>query len=101
MRRRDSRGTSISSRSRACSCRTGEKYPTLQLTAEGVALLRGKGESILYRQPRALRTARAKAGRRGAPTAATAALSDAERALFEALRALRLESRGNGTCRHT
>ncbi len=71
--------------------RTGEKYPTLQLTAEGVALLRGKGESILYRQPRALRTARAKAGRRGAPTAATAALSDAERALFEALRALRLE----------
>jgi len=71
--------------------RTGEQYPTLQLTADGVALLRGNGESVLYRQPRALRTARTKAGRRGAPTAATAALSDDERALFEALRALRLE----------
>jgi ATP-dependent DNA helicase RecQ len=46
---------------------------------------------VLYRQPRALRTARGKAARRGAPTAATAALSDRERVLFEALRALRLE----------
>ena len=71
--------------------RTGEQYPTLQLTPDGVALLRGTGEPVLYRQPRALRTARAKAGRRGAPTAATAALTADERALFEALRALRLE----------
>jgi ATP-dependent DNA helicase RecQ len=63
----------------------------LALTADGVSLLRGTGESTLYRQPRALRTARTRAGRRGAPTAATAALSDQERALFDALRALRLE----------
>ena len=71
--------------------RTGEQYPTLQLTPEGVALLRGVGDALLYRQPRSLRTARTKAGRRGAPTAATAALTENERALFEALRALRLE----------
>jgi ATP-dependent DNA helicase RecQ len=71
--------------------RTGEQYPTLQLTSDGVALLRGTGDCVLYRQPRALRTARGKAARRGAPTAATAALSDRERVLFEALRALRLE----------
>ena len=71
--------------------RTGEQYPTLQLTAAGVALLRGVGDAVLYRQPRALRNARTKAGRRGAPTAATAALSADERALFDALRTLRLE----------
>jgi ATP-dependent DNA helicase RecQ len=71
--------------------RTGEQYPTLQLTRDGVALLRGTGDAVLYRQPRALRTARTKPGRRGAPTAATAALSEDERALFEALRTLRLE----------
>ena len=71
--------------------RTGEQYPTLQLTPGGVALLRGTGDAVLYRQPRALRSARTKAGRRGAPTAATAALSHDERALFEALRTLRLE----------
>jgi ATP-dependent DNA helicase RecQ len=70
--------------------RTGEQYPTLQLTDEGVALLRGTGVAELYRQPRALRTARSKAGRRGAPTAATATLSEDERVLFEALRTLRL-----------
>jgi ATP-dependent DNA helicase RecQ len=71
--------------------RTGEQYPTLQLTTDGVALLRGVGECVLYRQPRALRHARTRAARRGAPTAATASLTDGERRLFDALRELRLE----------
>jgi ATP-dependent DNA helicase RecQ len=72
--------------------RTDGQYPTLQLTAEGVALLRGHGDCVLYRQPRSLRAARRKAERRpAAPTAATAALNAEERALFEALRTLRLE----------
>ena len=64
-------------------------YPTLQLTAAGLAFLRGRGAIELYRQPRQLRSARAR-GRR-LPSAATADLTPAERALFEALRALRLE----------
>jgi ATP-dependent DNA helicase RecQ len=69
--------------------RGADPYPTLQLTAEGLAFLRGHESCDLYRQPRQLRAAHAK-GRR-APTAATADLSAAERALFEELRSLRLE----------
>ena len=64
-------------------------YPTLRLTADGLALLRGQGTCELYRQPRHLRGTRMKQRRAG--TAATADLSAAERALFEELRALRLE----------
>ena len=72
--------------------RTDGQYPTLQLTPAGIALLRGQGDCVLYRQPRAQRTARRKADRGPmAPTAATAALTVEERALFEALRTLRLE----------
>jgi len=71
--------------------RTGDPYPTLQLTNGGVALMRGAAECVLYRQPRAFRAAHARAGRRQPPTAATAALSDTERALFEALRRMRLD----------
>ena len=72
--------------------RTDGQYPTLQLTAAGVSLMRGHGDCVLYRQPRALRTARRTTERRvTAPTAATAALSEDERGLFEALRRLRLE----------
>jgi ATP-dependent DNA helicase RecQ len=72
--------------------RTDGQYPTLQLTTAGVALMRGHGDCVLYRQPRSQRTARRKADRRPmAATAATAALTVEERALFEALRTLRLE----------
>src|SRR5690606_8745309 len=43
--------------------RTGDPYPTLQITAAGAALLRGQGECVLYRQPRPVKSGRRKARR--------------------------------------
>ena len=66
--------------------RSGEQYPTLQITPAGAALLRGQGDCMLYRQPRPVKTG-GRRRRRGelAPAAA------GDQALFERLRALRLE----------
>ena len=66
--------------------RTGDQYPTLQLTAAGAELLRGKGEIVLFRQPRPVKGRSRKPAVRG-----DASWADVDQGLFERLRALRLE----------
>ncbi|HEX7086810.1 MAG TPA: DNA helicase RecQ [Vicinamibacterales bacterium] len=65
--------------------RTGDPYPTLQITSAGAALLRGQGECVLYRQPRPVKSGRRKT-RRG-----EVAVVGGDQAMFERLRLLRLE----------
>jgi ATP-dependent DNA helicase RecQ len=66
--------------------RTGEQYPTLQLTSAGADLLRGKGEILLFRQPRPVK------GRARKPAARSdASWANVDQTLFESLRALRLD----------
>lgn len=67
--------------------RTGDQYPTLQITATGAELLRGKSNCMLFRQPRLKPAERRRALRR--PSQAVTESAD-EQALFEELRALRL-----------
>jgi ATP-dependent DNA helicase RecQ len=69
--------------------RTGEDYPTLQVSPQGVRLLKGEGTCVLYRQPRRIRRERLRSARGAARTAA--GLSPADEALFSALRTLRLD----------
>jgi ATP-dependent DNA helicase RecQ len=66
--------------------RTGDQYPTLQISAPGTALLRGQAECVLFRQPRPVKGRARKPGRR-----ADASWEGVDEPLFEALRALRLE----------
>jgi ATP-dependent DNA helicase RecQ len=66
--------------------RTGDQYPTLQLTASGAELLKGRGEVVLFRQPRPTARRSRKAGARG-----DASWANVDEALFEALRAMRAE----------
>jgi ATP-dependent DNA helicase RecQ len=68
--------------------RTGDQYPTLQITAAGAELLRGQAACVLFRQPR---LAPAERRRRLRRTTRDAGYSSADDALFEALRALRLQ----------
>jgi ATP-dependent DNA helicase RecQ len=65
--------------------RTGEQYPTLQISGPGADLLRGRAECVLYRQPQRPAAKR----RRGRVPAETAARVD--QPLFDRLRQLRLE----------
>jgi len=63
--------------------RVGDQYPTLQITGPGADLMRGRGECVLYRQPRP-------AGRGGKRRrAAAASMTSPDAGLFERLRALR------------
>ena len=72
--------------------RSGEQYPTLQITHTGAALLRGQTECVLFRQPRAAKGRSRKAGR-----PRDASWSGVDEPLFERLRTLRLElSRARG-----
>jgi ATP-dependent DNA helicase RecQ len=66
--------------------RDGDPYPVLRLTAAGTALMRGEGSCVLYREVKPPSTAkRARtAAREGFATAA-------DSALFDALRAVRLQ----------
>jgi ATP-dependent DNA helicase RecQ len=66
--------------------RSGDQYPTLQLTAAGAELLRGKGDVVLFRQPRPVRGRARKPAARG-----DASWANVDQALFESLRALRLD----------
>jgi len=68
--------------------RTGDQYPTLQITTSGAELLRGRTDCVLFRQPRLKPAERRRALRRGA---ATSVHSAEDEGLFEALRALRLQ----------
>jgi ATP-dependent DNA helicase RecQ len=66
--------------------RSGDKYPTLQISAAGAALLRGQAEVVLFRQPHPVK------GRSRRPARRTdASWEGVDQGLFEALRALRLE----------
>jgi ATP-dependent DNA helicase RecQ len=65
--------------------RSGDQYPTLQITASGADLLRGRADCVLYRQPQRPPTRR----RRG--RAATDVVGSVDEALFARLRQLRLE----------
>jgi ATP-dependent DNA helicase RecQ len=66
--------------------RAGDQYPTLHLTNAGAELLRGRGEVVLYRQPRPTGSRSRKPGARG-----DASWANVDQGLFEALRALRVE----------
>ncbi len=66
--------------------RTGDPYPTLQITAAGAALLRGQGDCLLYRQPRPVKSSGRRKTRRG-----DVAAGSTDQGLFERLRRLRLE----------
>ncbi len=66
--------------------RTGDQYPTLQISASGAALLRGQAECVLFRQPTPAR----RRGRKGARRT-DASWTGVDDRLFEQLRALRLE----------
>jgi ATP-dependent DNA helicase RecQ len=68
--------------------RTGDQYPTLQITATGAELLRGQADCVLFRQPRLKPAERRRAIRRSPGTAGYSAEDDG---LFEQLRALRLQ----------
>jgi ATP-dependent DNA helicase RecQ len=72
--------------------RTGEQYPTLQITHTGAALLRGQTECVLFRQPKPVR------GRSRKPARTRdASWAGVDESAFERLRALRLElSRARG-----
>jgi len=65
--------------------RTGEPYPVLQLTAGGVAALKGDGRLVLYRQPKP-EPADARKGR----TTPAGSWEGVDRGLFDALRQQRL-----------
>jgi ATP-dependent DNA helicase RecQ len=72
--------------------RTGEQYPTLQISATGTELLRGHAECVLFRQPRPVKSRQRRQGPR-----TDASWSGVDQGLFEKLRALRLElARGRG-----
>ena len=66
--------------------RTGDKYPTLQISASGASLLRGQAECVLFRQPRPVRGRSRKSARR-----ADASWAGVDDGLFERLRTLRLD----------
>jgi ATP-dependent DNA helicase RecQ len=66
--------------------RTGDQYPTLQLATAGAELLRGRGEVVLFRQPRPVRGRTRKPAVRG-----DASWANVDQTLFESLRTLRLE----------
>jgi ATP-dependent DNA helicase RecQ len=68
--------------------RTGDKYPTLQITASGAELLRGRTVCVLFRQPRP-DVARRRGTRRFSNASATT--TPADDALFDHLRAMRLQ----------
>jgi ATP-dependent DNA helicase RecQ len=69
--------------------RAGEEYPTLRLSPAGVALLKGEGACVLYRQPRRPRGERLRRGRAGGRAAA--GVTPVDESLFAALKTLRLE----------
>ena len=72
--------------------RTGDRYPTLQISPTGAELLRGQAECVLFRQPRPVKS---RQRRQGART--DASWTGVDQGLFEKLRALRLElARGRG-----
>ena len=72
--------------------RTGDQYPTLQISPPGADLLRGQAECVLFRQPRPVRTRQRRQGPR-----TDASWAGVDQGLFEQLRALRLElARGRG-----
>jgi ATP-dependent DNA helicase RecQ len=72
--------------------RSGAQYPTLQISATGTALLRGQAECVLFRQPRPVKARQRRQGPR-----TDASWAGVDQALFEKLRALRLElARGRG-----
>ena len=72
--------------------RTGDQYPTLQISTAGADLLRGQAECVLFRQPRPVRTRQRRQGPR-----TDASWAGVDQGLFEQLRALRLElARGRG-----
>ena len=64
--------------------RTGDQYPTLQITGTGADLLRGRAECVLYRQPH--QPAKRRKGRVYRDAGATV-----DESLFGRLRQLRLE----------
>jgi ATP-dependent DNA helicase RecQ len=66
--------------------RTGDQYPTLQITTPGAELLRGQADCVLFRQPRLARSERRRPLRRGSRVGVYSATDDG---LFEQLRALR------------
>ena len=68
--------------------RTGDQYPTLHITAAGAELLRGQASCVLFRQPRLAPAERRRALRRASRAGD---YSSADDALFEQLRALRLQ----------
>jgi ATP-dependent DNA helicase RecQ len=68
--------------------RTGDQYPTLQITAAGAELLRGQAECVLFRQPRLAPSERRRALRPPSRVGSYPAMDDG---LFEQLRALRLQ----------
>ncbi len=68
--------------------RTGDQYPTLQITTGGAQLLRGQADCVLFRQPRITPAERRRVLRRAASASGDSAADDS---LFEALRALRLQ----------
>jgi ATP-dependent DNA helicase RecQ len=73
--------------------RSGDQYPTLQISTTGADLLRGQAECVLFRQPRPVKGGRQ---RRQGPRA-DASWAGVDQRLFERLRALRLElARGRG-----
>jgi len=72
--------------------RTGDQYPTLQISAAGGDLLRGTADCVLFRQPRPLKSRQRRQGPR-----TDASWTGVDQGLFEQLRALRLElARGRG-----
>jgi ATP-dependent DNA helicase RecQ len=81
--------------------RTPGDYPVLELTATGVAMLKGQVEAsdiVLCRQPKASTRSRSRGGRDGAMgRVERESWEGVDRDLFDALRALRLEiARGRG-----
>ncbi len=72
--------------------RSGDQYPTLQISASGAELLRGQAACVLFRQPRPVRSRQRRQGPR-----TDASWTGVDQGLFERLRALRLElARGRG-----
>ena len=65
--------------------RVGDPYPIVQITESGAALLRGRAECVLFRQPRLRKT-----GRPPRAAAPAASWQGVDEALFQRLRALRL-----------
>jgi ATP-dependent DNA helicase RecQ len=66
--------------------RTGDQYPTLQITTAGAGLLRGQTDCVLFRQPRLAPSARRRALRRASRVGVYSAADDG---VFDQLRALR------------